>query len=76
MVGIVKITHKIGSVEFTLSDHHASKESFNEWKDEFLSIPETKKCKVWLTGGFLESWTTVDIDIVSVSYTHLRAHET
>ena len=31
MVGIVKITHKIGSVEFTLSDHHASKESFNEW---------------------------------------------
>jgi hypothetical protein len=64
MVGMVKITHKIGSVEFTLSDHHASKESFNEWKDEFLSIPETKKCKVWLTGGFLESWTTVDIDIV------------
>ena len=56
--------YKIGSVEFTLSEHHASKKSFDKWKDEFLSMPETKKCKVWLTGGFLESWTTADIDIV------------
>jgi len=56
--------YKIGSVEFTLSEYNTSKKSFEKWKDEFLSMPEIKKCKVWLTGGFLESWDTFDIDIV------------
>ena len=48
---------------------------FNDWKKEFLNLPNVRKYNVWLTGGFLENWKTKDVDIIltgKVSYKELQ----
>ncbi len=37
---------------------------FSEWKKDFFKLQNVNKYKVWLTGGFLENWKTLDVDIV------------
>ena len=37
---------------------------FSEWKKDFFRLPNVTKYKVWLTGGFVEDWKTLDIDII------------
>lgn len=54
----------IGNLEFTLNKRLPTQEMFNNWKDEYLSLPEISNYKVWLTGGFLEDWETNDVDII------------
>ena len=54
----------IGNLEFTLDRKPPTQKMFNNWKDEYLSLPETNNYKVWLTGGFLEDWETNDIDLI------------
>ena len=48
---------------------------FSEWKKDFFKLPNVTKYKVWLTGGFIEDWKTLDIDIVLTNkpnYTELQ----
>ena len=54
----------IGNLEFTLDRKPPTQKMFNNWKGEYLSLPETNNYKVWLTGGFIEDWETNDIDII------------
>ena len=37
---------------------------FNFWKKDFFNLENSHKYNVWLTGGFLEDWKTLDVDIV------------
>ncbi len=62
-----KVKHnkfKIGKLTFTLPNNKPTDELFQQWKQEFLSVPETNNYKVWLTGGYLEDWETTDIDLI------------
>jgi hypothetical protein len=48
---------------------------FSEWKKDFFKLPNVSKYKVWLAGGFMEDWKTLDIDIVLTNkpnYTELQ----
>ena len=60
----MKNKFSIGNLEFTLDRKPPTQKMFNNWKDEYLSLPETNNYKVWLTGGFLEDWETNDIDLI------------
>ena len=72
MVGIVKRKYNLGSLEFTLDKKIPTDKMFNQWKDEFLSLPETNNYKVWITGGWLEDWETDDIDIILTGKPNLK----
>ena len=72
MVGIVKNKYKLGSLEFILSKKIPTDEMFNQWREEFLSLPETNNYKVWITGGWLEEWETTDIDIILTGKPNLK----
>ena len=37
---------------------------FHAWKKDFFNLENSHKYDVWLTGGFLEDWKTLDVDIV------------
>jgi hypothetical protein len=39
-------------------------EKFNQWKKDFFKLPNVTKYDIWLTGGFVENWKTLDVDIV------------
>ena len=53
-----------GKYEWQWERQSPTKDKFENWKNEFLSLPESNNYNVWLTGGFLESWKTNDIDII------------
>ena len=37
---------------------------FSKWKTKFFRLENVDKYNVWLCGGFVESWKTLDVDIV------------
>ena len=39
-------------------------EKFNQWIKDFFKLPNVTKYDIWLTGGFVENWKTLDVDIV------------
>ena len=61
---MVKNKFRFGNLEFTLTKKIPTDKMFQQWKQEFLSIPEVNNYKVWLTGGFLEDWETNDVDLI------------
>tara|TARA_Y100000592_G_scaffold99015_1_gene173722 strand:- start:325 stop:837 length:513 start_codon:yes stop_codon:yes gene_type:complete len=54
---------KYGIYEWNWKREYPTKEKFEGWKKDFLSIPEVKDYEVWVAGGFLEEWKSPDIDI-------------
>ncbi len=54
---------KYGIYEWDWKRERPTKQKFEGWKKDFLSIPEVKNYEVWVAGGFLEGWKTWDIDI-------------
>ena len=53
-----------------------TKEKFDSWKKEFLKLPNVDNYVVWVCGGFNETWTTHDIDIILTgepNYKELRS---
>ena len=64
-----------GNYKFNCNLKPPTLRKFNDWKKEFLNLPNVKKYNVWLTGGFLENWKTKDVDIIltgKVSYKELQ----
>ena len=47
-----------GNYKFNCNLKPPTLKKFNDWKKEFLNLPNVKKYNVWLTGGFLENWKT------------------
>lgn len=37
---------------------------FEHWKSEFLTTPFVSNYNIWLVGGFIEEWSSPDIDII------------
>ena len=64
MVGMKKNKFRFGNLEFTLTKKIPTDEMFQQWKQEFFSMPEVNNYKVWLTGGYLEDWESNDIDLI------------
>ena len=64
--------YKLGSLEFTLSKKIPTDEMFNQWREEFVSLPETNNYKISITGGWLEEWETTDIDIILTGKPNLK----
>ena len=58
-----KMNWKYGIYEWNWKQKLPTKEKFEGWKKDFLSIPEVKDYEVWVAGGFLEEWKSPDIDI-------------
>ena len=54
---------KYGIYEWNWKRKLPTKEKFEGWKKDFLSIPEVKDYEVWVAGGFLQEWRSPDIDI-------------
>ena len=64
-----------GNYKFNCNLKPPTLRKFNDWKKEFLNLPNVRKYNVWLTGGFLENWKTKDVDIIltgKVSYKELQ----
>jgi len=64
-----------GNYKFDCNLKSPTLRKFNDWKKEFLNLPNVKKYNVWLTGGFLENWKTKDVDIIltgKVNYKELQ----
>ena len=53
-----------GNYKFDCHLHPPTVDKFKFWKDDFFKLDNVNKYDVWLTGGFVESWDTKDIDIV------------
>jgi len=53
-----------GNYEFDCNLKPPTMDKFNIWKDKFFKLNNVNKYDVWLTGGFVEEWSTKDIDIV------------
>ena len=57
--------YKIGNIETKFENFkRPTQELFESWKQDFLSLPNVDKYKVWLCGGFINDWKTFDIDIL------------
>ena len=53
-----------GNYKFDCNLKPPTWKKFNQWKKDFLKLPNVNKYKVWLTGGFIENWKTLDVDII------------
>lgn len=53
-----------GNYKFDCNLQPPTLHKFSEWKTEFFRLENVNKYNVWLCGGFVESWKTLDIDIV------------
>ena len=53
-----------GNYKFNCDLKPPTLHKFSEWKTEFFNLGNVGKYKVWLCGGFIEDWKTLDIDIV------------
>ena len=53
-----------GNYKFKCNLNPPTLRKFYKWKEEFFKFPKIENYDVWLTGGFLENWRTLDIDIV------------
>ncbi|OUX54042.1 MAG: hypothetical protein CBE47_01825 [Pelagibacteraceae bacterium TMED287] len=53
-----------GNYKFNSNLKPPTWKKFHAWKKDFFNLKNTHKYDVWLTGGFLEDWKTLDVDIV------------
>mgnify|MGYP003108967545 CR=1 FL=1 len=53
-----------GNYKFNCNLKPPTWDKFNQWKKDFFKLQNINKYEVWLTGGFLENWKTLDVDIV------------
>ena len=59
--------YKIGDIETKFENFkRPTQELFESWKQDFLSLPNVDKYKVWVCGGFINDWDTFDIDVILI----------
>ena len=53
-----------GNYKFDCNLQPPTLHKFSKWKTKFFRLENVDKYNVWLCGGFVESWKTLDVDIV------------
>ena len=56
--------YQYGDMKFQSAPKAPTLQKFFSWFDDFIRLPNVEKYKVWLASGFLEGWSTMDVDIV------------
>jgi len=58
------MSYQYGNMKFSQAPKAPTLSKFFSWFDDFIKLPNVEKYKVWLASGFLEGWSTMDVDIV------------
>ncbi len=58
------MSYQYGAMKFASAPKAPTLDKFFSWFDDFIKLPNVEKYKVWLASGFLEGWSTMDVDIV------------